>query len=254
MRINLGTNGEYIEVTHTRPTEPHSVTAIFLHGFMSTQAGEKAGYFRDVLVSRGAAYITFDFRGHGQSSGTMRQLTGTRLLEDCHAVIEQCCPSTHRIVLIGSSMGGWVASWYAAQHPERITAAMLIAPSFDFGRGFLDNLNAEQQRRWAEEGVWRFVNEYGAAELGYELIQDMTRYPLTALYQRYCTPTLICHGLSDDVVDYRQSLEFQRQTAAADVDVLLLKQGDHRLTAHKQELAEWLLIYWQNRWAGLAAR
>lgn len=252
MRVNVGTNGEYIDVTQTRPAQPRSVTAVFLHGFMSTQAGEKAGYLRDVLLSRGVTYITFDFRGHGQSSGTMRQLTGTRLLEDCHAVIEHCCPANHRIVLIGSSMGGWVASWYAAQHPERINAVMLIAPSFEFGQGFLDTLNREQRARWAEEGVWRLVNEYGTAELGYELIEDMARYPLTVLYQRYRTPTLICHGLRDDVVDYQQSLEFQRHCAAADVDILLLKQGDHRLTAHKQELAQWLLLYCQYRWPGLA--
>jgi len=128
-QLVLEPNSDYWEVRQTSPDHPTKTVVIFLHGFMSAQTGEKASYFRDVLVSQGVTYVTFDFRGHGQSSGTLRDLTGTRLLEDCHAVIEPCCALDGRIVLIGSSMGGWVAAWYAAQHPGRIRANMLIAPS-----------------------------------------------------------------------------------------------------------------------------
>lgn len=248
MRLMLESSNEYLEVMQTNSKHPSRPVVIFLHGFMSTQAGEKARQFRDVLVSRGVTFITFDFRGHGQSSGTMRDLTGTRWLEDCHAVIERCCPPEHRIVLIGSSMGGWVAAWYAAQHPDRISATMLIAPAFTFGQGFLKALSPEQAARWAEDGVIRFSNEYGSVDLGYELIRDLARYPVAELYQRYRTPTLICHGMADEIVDYRQSLEFLQQCAAADIDLVLMKNSDHRLTAHKAELAELLLVYLEHRW------
>ncbi len=248
MRLKLGAQGDYIEVTRSHPEHSTNTAVVFLHGFMSAQTGEKAGHFRDVLVSLDLSYITFDFRGHGQSSGAMRNLTGTRLLEDCHAVIDRCCPPGTRIVLIGSSMGGWVASWYAAQHPNRITANMLIAPSFTFGHGLFKDLSPEQANRWAEEGVLKFSNEHGSADLGYDLVRDMERYPVMELYQRYRTPTLICHGMADEIVDYRQSLEFQRQCASADVDLMLLKNGDHRLTAYKHELAELLLLYLKCRW------
>jgi pimeloyl-ACP methyl ester carboxylesterase len=179
----------------------------------------------------------------------MRDLTGTRLLEDCHAVIEHCCPPDSCIMLIGSSMGGWVATWYAAQHPDRISANMLIAPSFVFGQGFLNGLSPEQADGWAQEGVITFSNEYGSADLGYELIRDMACYPLAELYQCYRTPTLICHGLADEIVDYRQSLAFLQQCASADIDLVLLKNGDHRLTAHKAELAKLLLLYLEHRWS-----
>jgi pimeloyl-ACP methyl ester carboxylesterase len=248
MRLVLTPSSDYLEVTPAIFDRPVKTAVIFLHGFTSDQTGEKATHFREVLSSRGVAYITFDFRGHGQSSGTMRQLTGTRLLEDCHAVIEHVCPPESRIVLIGSSMGGWVAAWYAAQHPDRITANLLIAPSFTFGQSFLDDLSPEQAARWADEGVIRFANEYGSVDLGYDLIRDAGGYPVAQLYQRYRTPTLICHGLADDIVDYRQSLAFVQQCASTDIDVLLLKNGDHRLTAQKTELAAWLLLYLEHRW------
>jgi uncharacterized protein len=190
----------------------------------------------------------FDFRGHGQSSGSMSPLTGARLLEDCHAVVERLCSRDHRILMIGSSMGGWVAAWYAAQHPDRITANMLIAPSFEFGRGFLKQLSPERAARWAEDGVLLFANEYGQAELGYELIQDMSHYPVEGLYQRYRTPTLVCHGLADQIVDCRQSQAFAERCAATDIDLVMFKNGDHRLTAHKDELVELFLLYLRHRW------
>jgi pimeloyl-ACP methyl ester carboxylesterase len=252
MRLTLGTTHNYLEVTQTIPQGGSDTVVIFMHGFMSTQTGEKASQFRELLVSRGITYITFDFRGHGQSSGTMRALTGTHLLEDCHAVIEQCCAPHHRIILIGSSMGGWVASWYAAQHPERISAIMLIAPSFVIGQWILKNLTPEQVTAWAESGVLAFSNEYGHVELGYGFVQDMEHYPVTELYRCYRTPTLICHGMNDDIVDYRQSLNFQQHCASTDVDLVLLKNGDHRLTAHKAELGTWLLMYLEHRWMKLA--
>jgi len=248
MRLALEASDDYLEVQQTNPEQPTKTVVIFLHGFMSSQTGEKASHFRDVLVSRGMSYITFDFRGHGQSSGTMRDLTGTRLLEDCHAVIEHGCAQDSRIVLIGSSMGGWVTTWYAAQHPDRISANMLIAPSFMFGQGFLNDLSPEQAARWAEEGVIKFSNQYGSADLGYQLIRDRARYPVTELYQCYRTPTLICHGVADEIVDYRQSLAFLQQCVSADIDLVLLKNGDHRLTAHKAELAQLLLLYLEHRW------
>jgi pimeloyl-ACP methyl ester carboxylesterase len=247
MRLNVGTNGDYLDVTQTTPDQSGDTIVVFLHGFMSAQTGEKAGYFRDMLVSQGITYITFDFRGHGQSSGTMRQLTGARLLEDCHAVIKHYCPPDQRIVLIGSSMGGWAASWYAVRHPERISATMLIAPSFMFGRWILKNLTPAEVAQWEESDVLKFTNQYGHAELGYDFVRDMEHYPTTELYQGYRAPTLICHGMMDDIVDYHQSLEFQQQCASADVDVVLLKNGDHRLTAQKAELAELLVVYLK-RW------
>lgn len=247
MRLRVGSCGEDIDVTIVSPTTSSGTVVIFLHGFMSHQAGEKARFFRDVLVQRGVTFVTFDFRGHGQSSGTMRELTGTRLLEDGHAVVEHMASADRRIVLVGSSMGGWVAAWYAALHPGRIAANMLIAPSLAFGRGFLDHLGPEGAATWARDGAIRFSNEYGSVELGYELIRDMEHYSVTELARRYHTPTLIGQGMRDPIVDYRQTVAFVEQCRGEEMTLALFKDGDHRLTAYKAELAELLLSFLARR-------
>lgn len=247
MRLSVGSKGECIDVTVTSPTTSGATGVIFLHGFMSHQAGEKARFFKEVLVQRGVTFVTFDFRGHGQSGGTMRELTGTRLLEDCHTVVEHVASADRRIVLIGSSMGGWVAAWSAALHPDRIAANMLIAPSFTFGRGFLDHIGPEGAAAWARDGVIRFSNEYGSVELSYELIRDMERYPVAELVRRYRTPTLIGQGMRDPIVDYRQTLAFVEQCRGEEMTLALFKDGDHRLTTYKAELAE-LLLSFLARW------
>ena len=93
---------------------------LYLHGFGSAQSGEKADYFRARAVAEGLPFCSFDFRGHGESGGTMRELTFSRNLEDLGVVHDFLAgQGLGAVVLIGSSMGGATALWHAARRPAQ---------------------------------------------------------------------------------------------------------------------------------------
>lgn len=128
-------------------------------------------------------------------------------------------------VLIGSSMGGYLAALYAARHPE-VDRIVLLAPAFAFARRWPESLGPHVVRQWREQG-WRMTFHYARnreEKIGYQLLADGLQYEdHPAVHQ----PTLIFHGLHDDVVPPSFSEEF----AAGKPNVRLrLLDSDHALT------------------------
>lgn len=209
---------------------------IFAHGLGSTRGGEKATAIADECARRGWAFAAFDFHGHGDSDGTMLDLRGSRLLDDLGAIAQFLKERGHQtIFLIGSSMGGWASTWFAALHPTSIKACALIAPSFRFLEW--QRLNEATRKQWQNNGRLRIVNEWIDLELEYGLHAEANDYPIAKLCERFATPCLLFHGMQDDTVPYAGSIEFAEQCAATDLRLYLIKNGDHRLNTHKEFLA-----------------
>ena len=184
----------------------------------------------------GCAFIAFDHRGHGQSSGAMKELTVTRNLEDLDAIITTHAMHYKQRILIGSSMGGQTAAWYAARHPDRISANLLIAPAFRFFQNRLDEFEPELVAQLKKEGSVTFKNAWTEVTIGRALFDDAVRYPMETLLPDYRTPTLIIHGTEDDSVPIADSVRFVEQSRARPLDLLLIGGGDHRLSDHKATL------------------
>jgi pimeloyl-ACP methyl ester carboxylesterase len=220
---------------------------LYLHGFGSSQSGEKAEFFRRRALAAGLAFCSFDFEGHGDSGGTMRELTLTRNLaniERVHALLRE--RGEQRICLLGSSMGGGSALWYSALHPESVVAGLHLAPALDLDRGLLAWAGPERARRWQETGTIAFSNELVACELGWELIEDLRRHPASALAERYRTPALLLQGQQDASVPWRGVAEFAAQ-CAGNVELHLFSDGDHRLTDRKERLWELMIDFLRSR-------
>src|SRR5205809_3969896 len=123
-------------------TEGREPTVVFLGGFRSDMTGTKAIALEDWAQRTGRAYLRFDYFGHGQSSGRFEDGTIGRWLDDSLAVIDGL--TTGPLVLVGSSMGGWLALLVALQRPERLAGLVLIAAAPDFTeRMLLEGLSAE---------------------------------------------------------------------------------------------------------------
>ncbi len=215
---------------------------LYLHGFGSAQAGEKADFFRDRALAAGYRFASFDFRGHGKSGGNLSDLTLSRNLEDVESVRADL--GWERFALIGSSMGGATALWYAAQNPQRVTAALLIAPALEMEKGLLTWAGPERAERWQREGTIRFDNGFVESDLAWPLIEDLRRYPRTQLQEQLQTPTLIFQGRMDASVPYADVVDFVARCRYRKIELRLYADGDHRLTDRKEELwrgmAEWL--------------
>lgn len=252
MRINeivilLTANGSAIRGgINIDKTKPNAPAVIFAHGLGSTRSGDKAVALAAECARRGWAFAAFDFHGHGESDGTMLDLRGSRLITDLDAITHFVHQRGHEsIFLVGSSLGGWAASWFAAQHPQRVQACALIAPAFRFLEW--QRLSDAARKQWQSNGRLRIVNEWIDLELDYGLHAEAKAYPFAQLLQRYQTPALIFHGMKDDTIPYTSSVEFAERCVTTEVQLLLIKNGDHRLNTHKEWLARMTCDFFQSK-------
>jgi alpha-beta hydrolase superfamily lysophospholipase len=217
---------------------PADFAVVWVHGFGSVRGGEKAAAVQAECGRRGWAFAAFDFRGHGETGGAMHELRASGLLDDLAAVRGFLAGRGHaRLGLVGSSMGGFAAAWFARLNPDAVVGCVLLAPAF----GFLDRqwgrLTRAERAEWRRTGRLRVTNEWVDAEIGYGLVEERARFRPRDLAAGWRTPALIFHGLADDVVPPDDSLEFVRGVTFPRVELRLLKDGDHRLTAYKDEIA-----------------
>jgi alpha-beta hydrolase superfamily lysophospholipase len=217
---------------------PPDFAVLWVHGFGSVRGGEKAAAVRAECGRRGWAFAAFDFRGHGQSGGRMPDLRASGLLDDLASVRQFLLSRGHtRLGLVGSSMGGFAAAWFTAHNPDAVVGCVLLAPAF----GFLDRrwgrLTRDEREAWRNTGRLRVTNDWVDTEIGYGLVEERARFRPADLAAGWRTPALIFHGLADDAVPDSDSLEFVRRVRFPRVELRLLKDGDHRLTAYKDEIA-----------------
>jgi alpha-beta hydrolase superfamily lysophospholipase len=220
--------------------DPHRNWAVvYVHGFGSTRMGVKALAMEMACSRRGWTFASFDFRGHGDSTGTLLELRGSGLLEDLELVrdyligrgIPHFCP-------IGSSMGGWAAAWFTLRNPSSVPGCALIAPAVDFLRSRWALLTEDERAQWKRSGRLRVQSEWVDTELGYCLVEEIDLFPMERLAAELDRPVLIFHGLRDDVVPLAHSMSLLERAAFPRMELRLYKDGDHRLMAYKDEMAE----------------
>jgi pimeloyl-ACP methyl ester carboxylesterase len=212
---------------------------MYVHGLGSVRGGEKSRALEAVCARRGWTFAAFDFRGHGGSTGSLRELRGSALLEDLGVIGDHLAArGVRRVCPVGSSMGGWAGAWFTLTHPDLIPACVLLAPALNFASGWWDRLSEAERRRWKETDRLRVRNEWLDAEIGYGLVEEAGRYPVEALAAGWGRPLLIFHGLRDDTIPFGLSLSFVERTAYPQVELRLFKDGDHRLQGYEHVVAE----------------
>lgn len=234
--IALPDGGALAGIWDTGASDP-AFAVVWIHGFGSHRGGEKSEALQRECARRGWTFAAFDFRGHGQSTGAMHELRASRLLEDLAAVRAWLASHGHtRLGLVGSSMGGFAAAWFAKQHPESVLGCVFVAPGFGFLERRWDSLAPAERKEWQRTGRLRFRNQWVDAELEYGLVAERDRFRPVDLVVGWRTPALLFHGLADDVVPYTDSLFFI-QNVGYPVELRLWKDGDHRLTTYKEAIA-----------------
>jgi len=239
-----------VAIRFDAPASATSATSaiLYLHGFGSVQSGEKASFFRARALESGLAFCSFDFRGHGESEGSMRDLSLARNLEDVAAVRAWLAARGRaRVALFGSSMGGATALWYADAHPQGVAAAVHIAPAVGMLAGLERWAGAEGLERWRRDGTIRFRNEMVEADLGWGLVEDLRDRDVEALARRTQVPTLFFQGKRDATVDWHDVARFAEVAPPGAIELVLYDDGDHRLVDRKDDL-------WRRALAFLAER
>lgn len=206
-------------------------TVVWLGGFHSDMTGTKAQVLADQAQATGGAFVRFDYFGHGQSDGAFRDGTISRWREDALAVLDDLTEGP--LVLVGSSMGGWLACLAAIARPERVKALVLIAPAPDFTEKLMaPRLPAKALAVIAEQGEWTRPSDYD--EDGYPitraLLEDGARWSILPGPVPIDVPVRVLQGGADPDVPWSHALDLANALESQDVVFTLIKDGDHRLS------------------------
>jgi pimeloyl-ACP methyl ester carboxylesterase len=212
---------------------------MWLGGFKSDMGGIKAVALERWAATHGRSCVRFDYSGHGESGGKFTDGTISRWLEESIAVFDACCNGPQ--VLVGSSMGGWLALLLVREikrrgpprGPSSPAALVLIAPAVDFTEELMwKRFSPEMKRALETDGVWERPSQYSAEPypITAGLIEDGRRHLLLGgLIETGC-PVRILQGVADPDVPWRHAIELVSRLAQDDVVLSLVKDGDHRLS------------------------
>jgi pimeloyl-ACP methyl ester carboxylesterase len=211
----------------------------WLGGFKSDMGGTKAVALDRWALAHRRGCVRFDYSGHGESDGKFTDGTLSRWLEECIAVFDACCRGPQ--VVVGSSMGGWLALLLTAELRRReradalasIAAMVLIAPAVDFTEALMwKRFPNEVKKQIETEGLWQRPSAYSEEPypITAGLIEDGRRHLLLdGLVETGC-PVRILQGVADTDVPWGHTVELVSRLAQDDVVLSLIKDGDHRLS------------------------
>ena len=206
-------------------------TVVFLGGFRSDMTGTKAVALDTWARREGRAFLRFDYFGHGQSSGRFEDGTIGRWLDDSLAAIDALTQGP--LVLVGSSMGGWLSLLVARARPERMAGLVLIAAAPDFTeRMLLGRLSPEDRATLEREGRLERPSQYSSepSVFTWKLIEEGRNHLVLDSRLSLPCPVRLLHGQSDPDVPWELSLQIAAHLDAPDVVTTFVKAGDHRLS------------------------
>jgi pimeloyl-ACP methyl ester carboxylesterase len=197
---------------------------------MSDMTGDKALALQSFCGATGQACLRLDYAGHGASGGRFEDGTIGSWTNDALHLIDDLAPG--KILVVGSSMGGWIALNLALARPTRISALIGIAAAPDFTEDLMwESMAPPERAALARDGYLRIPSDYGGDQIVTSaLIEDgRTRLLLRAPIAIDC-PVRLLHGQRDESVPWETSLRLAARLTSANVQVTLVKDGDHRLS------------------------
>ncbi len=225
-RLNRGDGVELAWALH----KGNAPTVVFLPGFRSDMTGDKATAVAKFCAERGQACLRLDYSGHGTSGGQFEDGTIGQWAADAMAVIDNAIEGP--LILVGSSMGGWIALLTALARKDRVAALVGIAAAPDFTETLMwQAMSFEQRDILMHEGVLRVPNQYGdPTPITRSLIEDGRSHLLLDQPIAIDCPVRLLHGQCDPDVPWETALRIAEHVTSKDVRVTLIKDGDHRLS------------------------
>jgi len=222
--------GETLNYQKISGEKPEGPTIVWLGGFRSDMQGTKAEFVYNLAVTNQWPFVRFDYFGHGDSSGVFEDGNISQWLDDVLEVIDHL--TNGPVILLGSSLGGWLAIRAALERPKQVKALVLIAPAPDFTRalmweGFAQNIKEEIM----QNGVWMQPSPYGPVPITRQLIEDGDQHLVLGGPIPFSGPVRIFQGEADADVPWQHALRLLAAFTSADVVFSLSKSGDHSLSS-----------------------
>ncbi|MBT5571716.1 MAG: alpha/beta fold hydrolase [Alphaproteobacteria bacterium] len=215
---------------------------VFLGGFMSDMTGQKATVLETWAQKSGRGFLRLDYSGYGASGGAFRDGTIGRWLSDAISIIRHVGSTVdgmgEDLVLVGSSMGGWIATRIAQELEEhscdqRVAGLVTIAAAADFTQDLLPSrLGPEALAIIQETGLFEAPSQYasGPYVITRELLEEGRNHLVLNGDLPLNIPVRLLHGSADPDVPWTQSQKLMDALTSQDVELHIIKDGDHRLS------------------------
>ncbi|CAL4085275.1 unnamed protein product [Meganyctiphanes norvegica] len=240
LEITEDDTGKKRHLTYTKTIGPSQPGIIYIPGFMSGKDGNKPIAIDSFCQKNKLSFVRYDPSGLGDSDHEI-DLKNARLshwIEDARHMLLQATEGPQ--LVIGSSMGAWIACYLAMRHPEKFSQLLLLAPALNFARPYIQKMHEKLpasiiERLKKGESIEYFDPrnpDWGEMPISLSLFEDMLQYevPLEKGMLPINCPVRIIHGVKDADVPYKNSLKLLDGLASSDVQLTYIKHGDHRIS------------------------
>jgi len=223
-------NGNFIAYNRLDTKNKSLPEVLFLGGFKSDMTGTKATFLGELCHKRGQTLTRFDYSGHGQSSGDFSQGTIGEWLSDTLLMIDQVTKGP--LILVGSSMGGWLMCLAALARPMRIHGLIGIASAPDFTEELIwAALTDSQRQAFLSQGIIQTPSQYEnqGFPITLQLVEEGRSHLILPHLLPIKCPLHLIHGDEDRDVPAELSQRLAQKVQSSEVTLTLIKGGDHRL-------------------------
>ena len=204
---------------------------VFLSGLKSDKEGTKAIFLSQWAEKNNRDFLRFDYRGHGASSGTFEETSISDWLEDTKNIVLSLTSGPQ--ILVGSSLGGWIALLFAKLYPQKVAGIIGIAAAPDFTAKYArNNLTKDQRQELKTTGKLTFDSEYFEQPLviTQKLIEDGNQHLILTKNQCIECPVRLFHGSLDEDVPLSTSINILKSLTSVDMQLQIIKGIDHRFS------------------------
>lgn len=214
---------------YTAPTNKDLPTVVFLSGYISDMQGTKATNIEGKCTARGQGFLRLDYSGHGQSDGAHENGTLGEWIGDAKDVIRHATQG-RPLLLVGSSMGGWVALDIALSQEFPVKGIIGIASAPDFTKWGVEETMTDAHKAQLEAADHV---EMGDGFYTKALLEDARGHLILDKAHDLQMPITLFHGKKDDIVPWELTFRIKKAFPAADVKIMLIDDGDHRLSRER---------------------
>lgn len=213
-------------------SDGNSPAVIFCPGFNSSMQGNKAMALELYCLQRGQQFIRFDYSGHGASGGDFAECTISTWLADALAIVDELTKGD--VILVGSSMGAWIALLAALKRPNKVSALLLIACAADmtkFYPGKLSHIRAKVDD--SKRGYYSVENNFDDKQpyrIFKKMLDDGAKHCVLDAEIDLSIPVTLLHGKNDDVVSWQRSQDVASKLLSSQLKTHWIDDGDHRLS------------------------
>ena len=224
------------KIIYDRVIGKNNDTIVFLGGLMSDRKGSKASYLKDWAESENHHYICFDYLGHGESDLKFEECNINIWLENSLQIINELTQG--KVILVGSSLGGWLGLRICEIIPQRIKAFIGIAAAPDFTEDLMwDIFDDAIKEKLAQKEIYNLPSDY--CEGNYPITINLIKSGRDNFILRregevkIDLPVRLFQGMQDKDVPYKYALKIMKKLTSKDIELKIIKDADHSLSRNQ---------------------